>query len=481
MALKLLIIDPDETWLGQAQKFFTDSLYDVSIAINGREAQIAMYNANFFAVIINYATENHSCIQVLKFIKTNYTSIQVIVLLNDRSLIDSGEVTEEKLKKLGVAEIAIKPFEITHIKELLEGHQSLSDMMMSVNKKEGVSAEAEVSMGDDSFTSIKIDEFYSSSAVLFNIYIKLSDNKYLKILHTGDTFSKDRLDKYKVEKKVEHLYFHNSDRRKFIHYNNFLAKKLIDNVNLPVANKVNILKNVSEKFIEEAFTLGMKPQVIEQGKEVCENVFQLIEKQKDLYSVLKSYQDFDPSAFTHAFAVTLYSTAIIKQFEWQSKATIETTAMACMFHDIGMTLLPQEFIGLNVKDMTPVQYEIYKKHPELGYQLLENNRGLNHSVKQIILHHHEAFDGTGFPFQKKGNKIPTLANIVCLADDFVHVMIDEKLLPTEALRKILMNKVGVKRYNSILLEKFIKVFVDPSKNNKDTILPSNSKIVKKVS
>lgn len=479
MALKLLIVDPDEAWLAQAKQYFTDSMYEVKAVVNGKDAQIAMYNTEFFAVIINYATENHSCMQVLKFIKTNYNNVQIVVLLNDKKLVDSGDVSEEKLKKLGVAEMAIKPCEMIHIKELLEGHQSLSDLMLSVNKKEGVSDETEVAMGDESFTSIKIDEFYSSAAVLFDIYIKLSVNKYLKILHTGDTFSKDRLDKYKNEKNVENLYFHNSDRRKFIHYNNFLTKKIVDNKNIPVANKVNILKNVTEKFIEEAFTVGVKPQVIEQGKEVCENVFQLIEKQNDLYTVLKSYQNFDPSAYTHAFLVTMYSTAIIKQFEWQSKATIETTAMACMFHDIGKMLLPKDLIRIAVKDMTPEQFENYKKHPEFGFQIVENNRGLNHSVKQIILHHHEAFDGTGYPFQKKGNKIPTLANIVCLADDFVHIMIDDKLQPTEALRKILMDKVGVKRYNSILVEKFIKVFVDPGKVNKDTVLPSNSKIVKK--
>jgi putative nucleotidyltransferase with HDIG domain len=481
LALKLLIVDPDETWLAQAKKYFVDAQYDVHTVINGKEAQLTMYNTQYFAVIMNYATENHSCLQVLKFIKTNYTNQRVIVLLNDKARIDSGEVTEEKLKKLGVSELAVRPFEISHIKELLEGHQSLSDLMMSMNKKEGVSDETEVAMGDDSFTSIKIDEFYSSAAVLFDIYIKLSQDKYLKILHTGDTFSKERLDKYKNEKKVENLYFHNSDRRKFIQYNNFLTKKLIDNKNVPVYNKVNILKNVTEKFIEEAFTVGIKPQVIEQGKEVCESVFQLIEKQTDLYTILKSYQDFDPTAYSHAFLVTLYSTAIIKQFEWQSKATIETTAMACMFHDIGKTLLPNEFLNLSVRDMTPEQFDVYKKHPELGFQIVENNRMLNNSVKQIILHHHEAFDGTGFPFQKKGNKIPTLANIVCLADDFVHIMLDEKLQPTEALRRILMNKTGVKRYNSILVENFIKVFVDPEKVHKDTILPSNSRVVRKAS
>lgn len=477
MALKILIVDPDEAWGTQAYAYFTEAQYEVTRVINGKEAQMAIYNTQFFATILNFSTTNHSAMQVLKFIKTNAKDQRVIMIINDKKLMEDELMTEEKLLKLGASEIAIRPFELTHIKELLEGHQSLADLMKSVQKNNGISEEVEVALTDESFSKIRIDEFYSSQAVLFDIYIKLSDNKYLKILHTGDVFSKERVDKYKNEKKVECLYFHNSDRRKFVQYNNFLAKKLLENDNVPVQNKVNILKNVTEKFIEEAFVVGVKPQVVDQGKEVCENVFQLIEAQGDLYSVLKSYQDFDPSAFSHAFLVTLYTTAIIKQFEWQSKATIETAAMACMFHDIGKTLLPREFIGLSVKDMTPEQFEVYKKHPELGFQLLDNNRSMNNSIKQLILQHHEAFDGTGFPFGKKNNKILTLANIICLADDFVHIMMDEKLQPTEALKRILMDKTGVKRYNSILIEKFIKVFVDPNKGNKDTALPSNSRIV----
>lgn len=477
LALKILLVDPDEQWLSAAKAYLTDEMYDVSSVNLGRDAQLALYNDKFFAVIMNYDVRNHSCLQVLKFIKTNYTNQRVIIIVNDQAMVDCGIVTEEKLLKLGAAEMAVKPFEIPYLKELLEGHQSLGDLMASVPKKGGVSAEQEVSMTDENFSSIKIDEFYSSQAVLFDIYIKLSANKYLKILHAGDTFSKERIDKYKNEKKIDCLYFHNSDRRKFIQYNNHLANKFIENNAVPVYNKVNQLKNVTEKYIEEAFTVGIKPQVIEQGKEVCESVYKLIEGENDLYQVLRSFQNFDPTAYSHAFLVTLYSTAIIKQFEWQSKTTIETTAMACMFHDIGKMLLPKEFLELRPKDMTPEQFELYKKHPELGLQMVESNRAINNSIKQIILQHHEAFDGTGFPFEKKGNKILTLANIVCLADDFVHIMIDNKLQPTEALRKILADKTGVKRYNSMLVEKFIRVFVDPDKIQKETSLPSNSRVV----
>ena len=160
-------------------------------------------------------------------------------------------------------------------------------------------------------------------------------------------------------------------------------------------------KNVSEKFLEEAFTVGLKPLVILQGKEVCENVYKLIETQSDLFSVLRAFQNFDPSAYAHSFLVTLYASAIIKQFEWQSKTTIETAAMACMFHDIGKTLLPKELFNVRPADMTPEQLMMYQKHPEFGMQVVENCRGVNNSVKQIILQHHEAYDGSGFPFQKK--------------------------------------------------------------------------------
>ena len=477
MALKILLADPDEAWLSKAKKYFIEQMYEVTSVLNGRDAQLALYNDKFFAVVMNSNIENHSCGQVLKFIKTNYTNQRVFIIVNDKDLVDRDILSEERFIKMGAMEMLVHPFDLPHLKARLEGHQSLADLMASITKRTGVSEEAEVTVNDEEFSKIKIDEFYSATAVLFDIYIRLASGRYLKILHTGDAFTKDRIDKYKVDKKVEFLYFHNSDRRKFVQYNNFLAQKLVENENVPAINKVNMLKNVTENFIADTYVVGMKPQIIDQGKSVCETVFKLIESQADLFDILRSYQNFDPSAYSHAFLVTLYATSIIKQFEWQSKATIETTAMACMFHDIGKTLLPREFIELRPANMSPEQLELYQQHPELGLKLVDGNRLINNSVKQVIMQHHEAFDGSGYPHNKKGNKILTLANIVCLADDFVHIMFDYKLQPTEALRKILVNKDMVKRYNTMIVERFIKVFVDPSKAIKDSVLPSNSKVV----
>jgi putative nucleotidyltransferase with HDIG domain len=460
LALKLLIVDPDDDWLASAAEFLKNAMYDVKAVNNGKDAQLALYNDKYFACILNYSVKNHAGSQVLRFIKTNHPSQKVILVFNNAGLCQ-GPVEEDKYKKMGASEIAIKPFEVEHLGELLEGHQSLGDLMNTLPKNKGESEEVEVSEQDDEFTAVRIEEFFSSQAVLFDVYIRLGSGRYVKILHAGDAFSTKRIDKYKNEKNVEFLYFHKKDRRKYIQFNNFIAKKLVKIQGVDGNTRINQLKNVAEKYIEEVNTQGVKPLVLEQGKEVVSNIFNFVEKQEDLHNLLKDFHAFDPKLYEHSFLVSIFATAIIKQFEWQSKVTIESTALACLFHDIGKMKLPKELLALRPIEMNDEQLEEYHKHPEYGVELVESNRMINNSIKQIIYQHHETYNGTGFPLRIKSSKILTLSNIVCLADDFVHIMIDEELPPPMALKKLLTNPEAAARYNSLILENFIKVFVDP--------------------
>lgn len=477
VALKILLIDPDNDWREVTAVYFKENQYLVDSVSNGRDAQAALYKNKYFAIFLNLETENHSGRQVLSFIKANHSGQNVVVILESNKAMDKAGLTVVQLKKMGATEVMIKPFEDDEMKVILEGHQTLKELVSSLPKRKGVSDEVDVTCDDDNFSKVCIDEFFSSQAVLFDVFIRLKENHYVKILHAGDQFSKDRIDRYKNEKGITHLYFKSSDRRKYINYYNHLSQKLNSKTEISASGKINLLRNVSEKYVAEVFTIGLKPQVIEQGKEVCENIYKMIENQGDLFQVLRTYQDFDPDAFTHAYLVTLFSGSIIKQFEWQSKIIIETTAMAGMFHDIGKMRLPKEMLEMRPEDMDEKMLGQYKMHPILGLELVKDNVLINNSIKQIILQHHEAYDGTGFPNGLKRQKILMLANIVCLADDFVHIITKEKLKPVDGLKRILTNKSLVTRYNSTILEKFIKVFVDPGLKSKDHALPSNSRIV----
>ncbi|MFT6071190.1 MAG: putative nucleotidyltransferase with HDIG domain [Bacteriovoracaceae bacterium] len=481
MALRILLADPNEEWIESAKKYLEEQLYQVDVVSNGKDAQLALYNAKFFAVVLNMEIKDHSGSQVLRFLKANHPSQNVVAVFKpmteeEKSL--SDEITdEESLKKMGATEVLELPFEMSALHDCLEGHQSLGDMMQALDKSEGQREEEEVKSEDEEYTSVKIDEFYTSKAVLFDVYIKLGTGRYLKILHAGDQFSKERIDKYKNEKKVEHLYFHVKDRRKYIQYTNFLTDKLINTDGIGADKKLSMLKNASEKFLEESFQEGMKPQIMEQGKQVAENVYNLIEKDEELFKALRDWQDFDPNAYSHAYLTTIFAAAIIKRFEWQSKTTIEAAAMACLFHDVGMTKLPKELLDKKEEDFTDEDWVEFKKHPELGAKMFEGNRTVGQSVQQIILQHHEYYDGSGFPYGKRGSKILTLSNIVCCADDFAECIVETGEKPVDALKIFLKRKEQMKRYNSRIVECLIKSFVDPEKIIKEHTLPSNSRVL----
>ncbi len=466
MALKVLLTDPDEEWLINTSEWLRGMQYEVDTADNGRSAQVALSSTKYYAIILAHDLEEHPALQVLKFIKTRDPLQQIIMLIRKQEAEESDKDYEKERKKffnLGAGQVSIKPKDTDGILTLLEENQNLSQIIANIPKRDTVTDEVNIQESDDCFTKIKIDELFSTTNVLFDIYIKIKAGHFIKILHAGDLYSLERIKKYRDEKNVEFLYFKNTDIKKYIHFTNQLAKRIIHNENLTTSTKVTIIKNSAEKLLEEIDTEGMKDQIITNGKQICANMDSMIHNQKDLYKLLKDFEEFDPNAHTHAVTVSLFASAIVQQFDWLSDAPIKTVAMASLLHDIGKLKLPSEIIKMPVADMSEEQLEIYKTHPQLGHDLLLKNRSINNSVKQIILQHHESFNGDGFPTGTKGSKIPILSNIVCLANEFANLLIKEKLKPIPAIRKILTTQELISRYNLQIIERFINAFVDPDK------------------
>ena len=138
-------------------------------------------------------------------------------------------------------------------------------------------------------------------------------------------------------------------------------------------------------------------------------------------------------------------------------------SLACMFHDLGKTKLSPEIIDMRPQDMTPEQLAEYKTHPQQGSDLLTKEKHINSTIRQIILQHHEYYDGSGFPGKLKGSQITNLAKIICLANDFVHIVTDNNLNPLDGVKKILSSEASVRRYDPIILETFMMAFIDPKK------------------
>lgn len=110
-----------------------------------------------------------------------------------------------------------------------------------------------------------------------------------------------------------------------------------------------------------------------------------------------------------------YCEKVAKAFEL-NEPDIEKYKTACMVHDIGKISVPQEVLNKEEK-LTDEEWSMIKKHPEIGYRILKAVPEFA-DIAELVLAHHERWDGTGYPKGLKGEEIPYIARVITIADSF---------------------------------------------------------------
>lgn len=117
----------------------------------------------------------------------------------------------------------------------------------------------------------------------------------------------------------------------------------------------------------------------------------------------------------HSERVTMYAVALAREFDLPDEE-IDIVYRAGRLHDIGKIGLQYEKLNKPGK-LTDEEFEMFKKHPVIGKKILEPIRFLS-NVVPIVYHHHERFDGRGYPEGLKGEEIPLGARMMAIADTY---------------------------------------------------------------
>jgi len=98
-------------------------------------------------------------------------------------------------------------------------------------------------------------------------------------------------------------------------------------------------------------------------------------------------------------------------------ANREVVRRACILHDLGKLAMPESIAGKRYAELSESEKAVIRSHPERAAKILEPLRFLARE-KKIILHHHERFDGKGYPYGLKGEVIPLESRMIAVADLF---------------------------------------------------------------
>lgn len=164
----------------------------------------------------------------------------------------------------------------------------------------------------------------------------------------------------------------------------------------------------------------------------------------------------DPYTAGHSSRVTKISQLIAKELS-MAKDDEKILEYAALFHDIGKLGIPDHILHKEGK-LTDDEYEIIKKHPDIGVSILEKVDFLAEALP-IIRHHHERFCGNGYPSGIRGGEIPLGARIIAIADTYDAMTTDRPYRKAfdhnAAVREILKNK-GT-QFDDSLVDMFVRI------------------------
>lgn len=165
----------------------------------------------------------------------------------------------------------------------------------------------------------------------------------------------------------------------------------------------------------------------------------------------------DESAYFHSLNVTVLSLLLTRALGVNDSDTVREIAQGAVLHDVGKAMVPSQVL-LKTEELTAAEDKLLRMHPGYGIKLMESVEGLPRRVREIILFHHEAVDGSGYPKGVKADALDQAVRIVTVANAYDNLcnqrVAKRSRTPSEALSHMYKNEAA--KYDRPALSAFIK-------------------------
>jgi putative nucleotidyltransferase with HDIG domain len=155
---------------------------------------------------------------------------------------------------------------------------------------------------------------------------------------------------------------------------------------------------------------------------LVDDVVESINRHPDALLSLARLKTADEYTYMHSVAVCALMVALGRQLGFDG-AQCREAGMAGMLHDLGKAAMPQDVLNKPGK-LTAEEFEIIKQHPVRGYEMLRAGGAVSEAVMDVCHHHHERYDGTGYPDKLAGEQISLLARMGAVCDVYDAVTSD---------------------------------------------------------
>lgn len=426
---KVLIVDDDQGIRETLSELIEELGYETFSAEDGLCALDQLENGPYLCVLTDIMMPNMTGLELIQKIKARDVSIPIIVITGYASL----EIAIDAMK-YGASDFISKPFKVKQIelllnkmrreKQLLEENKRFSDQLhlhrlidnlvgQLEDKTREMSSLQSMSKRIISHKGIRdlvgavedvTTELLNDAKAAFYPLNRATGSLFDPLAMTERTVNDEILAGNIFSESIPSAYGSRDFQTTFpllIEGQLFGALEVITPVSLgdEQENKISyLLQRAGERMENVALYEGLYDNVL-----------------STLNSMAKVIDARDPYTSQHSTRVTTLSLNLGKKVGLSSE-DMDSLLSAASLHDIGKVGIPDHIL-LKPDRLTDEEYLEIQKHPDLGADIIQPIIPMRNEAK-IIRHHHERYDGRGYPARIGGEEIPLLSRIIALADSY---------------------------------------------------------------
>ena len=287
---------------------------------------------------------------------------------------------------------------------------------------------------EEQYRKVRLSYFLRFNKVLCDVFIKLNEDKYLKVLRKDDIYTRDDLQKYRG-KSVKFLYIESTQYDSFgssLASTPYLIEDKTLSSDLVEDAVINTLDIVHEMIAE----VGVTEEVLNLVDYSVYQIENSLGDDKLLNRLLTNLKERKDYLLDHSYMMAYFSNSICSQMDWDSEEIKKKLAYASLLQDL--TVADAELAyhyNLQTDEVSKYSEEViegYKKHPEEIAKLISIKDRIPLNVDEIILCHHERPEGKGFPRELGHHRVSQLSAVFIIS----HVFVDELFRVNFDLTKI---------------------------------------------
>ncbi len=216
-----------------------------------------------------------------------------------------------------------------------------------------------------------------------------------------------------VKKKIRSFYIKQDEEKEFFEYMESNFNDLMNDNNVSHSEKTRIVYNTATNVVKDLFS-DPRSGNISRTKEFAKNMADYIIEDTNAAKSLVKIAIQDYYTYTHCVNVAAVGALFTKHIGLADEE-VRTICSGILLHDIGKTRISSDIINKNGR-LTEEEFQVIKKHPELGMEVLDEAGIKYHDERIVALQHHENYDGSGYPYGLKKNEIHYYGRIIRILD-----------------------------------------------------------------